>query len=762
MYKRFILLIFSIFTVLVNAEGNLSFEDIKIMKLKKEIQKIQSEIQNLERSKELRISNETEDNRPKIGLVLSGGGAKGFAHIGVLKVLEENGIRPDYIAGTSMGAVVGALYSVGYSPEEIEKIMIKIDWKDIIKDLPDREDIPLENKISEENYPASIAFDKELNLYFPKGLKQGQKIYLKLKELLWGASGIRNFDDLPIPLRVIATDLDSGKAKSFYQGDLAKVISASIAIPTLFGPVEIDGQNYVDGLITRNFPVEDVINMGADIVLGIDVGVQIEGKKEYNILTVLDQVLAIQSHNSTPDQKSMADYIIEPDISRFKTNDFESAEEIIKAGEKKARSQINSLKELIKDRNKLEEMEVLKSEEPDFIYLKNLYLVGNRNVTQEIVEGILGKEIPGVVSKDDLENLILDLYALPYIEKAYYEIKNNNLYIETVENPANYLKLGMNYNSEYGTTIALGTDILGIGKKGRKTTLDFKLGDYFGIDAKHYTYYGIEDRLGFVLHMGYNEDPFFLYDGEEKRSEFISKTFEFTGAFATQLENQFLLSYGLSQKFSILEQDIGLNEDKYLEYDENYGNVFLKINFDNLNNKMYPSKGIKSDFQYIWGGDFGSEKVDFYGPVCLLETYLPTTKRLTFLSAIAGGSVKGEGILPDEYFKIGGIRNDSSNKEFSFYGYNSQRKLVEDFIIGQLGFQYRFYSNIYMIGKWNMAAYREATLQGYEDSGVWENNIQGYGLTLGVDSPFGPLEFSIMQDTDTSGILSQFNIGYIF
>lgn len=762
MYKRFVLLIFIILTVLVKGEDTLSYEDVQIDKLKEKIHEIEGEIRRLERAKKLRAGKNIEKESPKIGLVLSGGGAKGFAHIGVLKVLEENGIRPDYISGTSMGAVVGALYSVGYSPEEIEKIMIETDWGDIIRDLPNRKDIPLENKINEENYPASIAFDKEFNLYFPKGLKQGQKIYLKLKKLLWSVSGVRDFDDLPIPIRIVATDLDSGQAKSFDHGDLSKVISASIAIPTLFGPVEIEGKNYVDGLVVRNFPAEDVVNMGADIVIGVDVGVHIEGKKNYNILTVLDQVLAIQSHGSTPKQKAMADYIIEPDISKFKTTDFENAKEIIKVGEEKAREQINSLKNLVNNSDTLEKREILKSEEPDFVYLKKLHLVGNRNITQEIVEELLGKEIPGVVSKNDLENLILDLYALPYIEKAYYEIKDNNLYIETVENPANYLKFGMNYNSEYGTTIALGTDILGIGKKGRKTTLDFKFGDYFGLDARHYSYYGIEDRLGFMLHMGYNEKPFFLYEDADKRSEFVSKTFEFTGAFATQLENQLRLSYGFSQKFGILDQDVGLSEDRDLEYDENYGNVFLKVDFDSLDNKMYPSKGVKSDFQYIWGGDFGSENVDFYGPAYLLETYLPATEKLTLLSSISGGSVKGEGILPDEYFKIGGIRNASSDKEFSFYGYNSQRKLVEEFVMAQLGFQYRFYTNIYIIGKWNIITYSGSPIQEDEIMEIWGDKIQGYGLTLGVDSPFGPLEFSVMEDSDTSGVLSQFNIGYIF
>ncbi len=762
MSKKIIIVMFFIFAAVLQADEKTYYEDVKIKQLEKEMENIQIKINRLKKSKEMKMSKENDGKRAKIGLVLSGGGAKGFAHIGVLKVLEENNIKVDYITGTSMGAVVGALYSVGYSPSEIEKVMVETDWDGILKDFPDRVDVPLEDKIGKEKYPASIAFDKELNIYFPRGLKQGQKIYLKLKELLWEAEGIEDFDELPIPMRIIATDLDSGEAKSFASGDLSKVISASIAIPTLFGPVEIDGRNYVDGLVTRNFPVEDVIKMGADVVIGVDVGTQIKEKKEYNILTVLDQVLAIQSSGSTPDQKSMVNYIIEPDISKFKTTDFEKVEEIIKAGEKEARAEIKSLRDLDRTERISEERIVLRSKESDVLYLENIYLVGNINVTEEIVQGNLRKEIPGEVTKSDLENMILNLYALPYIEKAYYKIDGNDLYIETVEKPTNHLRLGMNYNSEYGTTIALGTDMISTGKTGRKTVLDFKFGDHFGVNAKNYTYYGIEDKIGFILQIGYNENPFFLYEGNEKRSEFTNRTFELTGALATQFENQFLISYGFSQKFSKLNQDIGISADDSLEYDENYGNIFFKIILDNLDNKMYPNRGIKSDFQYTWGGDFGTENVDFYGPAYLLEGYFPVTKRLTFLSSIAGGSIKGEGILPDEYFKLGGVRSDISNKEFAFYGYNSQRKLVEEFAMAQLGVQYRFFSNIYMAGKWNIVTYTGSSIQDEDSKKIWENKVRGYGITFGIDSPFGPLELSLMEDSDTDNILTQFNIGYIF
>lgn len=744
------------------SQSKIYYEDAEIERLKEEMGKMQSRIERLERAKKRRIAREEAGVRPKVGLVLSGGGAKGFAHVGVLKEIEKRGIPVDYIAGTSMGSVVGAMYSLGYTPEEIEKIISTTDWDELFRDVPDRKDIPLEERIGAERYSASVAYDNEFNVYFPKGVKQGQRMYLKLKEILGAGTEIDDFSKLPIPLRVIATDLDSGTATTFTQGDLAKVINASIAIPTLLEPVEIRGRYYVDGLVARNLPVEDVLKMGADFVIAVDVGVELSGRDEYNILSVLDQLMAIQSTSSTPEQRRLADIVIEPDISSFKTTDFNRAKAIVAEGENEAKKVFAQMQNDFKTENG--EYEVPKREKvvEDEVYITDIFLKGNYNINERIVEAKLGKELPATVTTEELKELMLDLYALSYIEKAYYEIKDNALYLEVVEKPSNYLSLGFNYDSEYGTKIALSTDIQNVGFAGSRSTFGVAFGDYLNLNANHFMYYGLDNKVGLLFNLSYDESPLFIYEGDNKKSELTAETIEAKGSVATQLGDQVFMAYGYSHKFTKLKQDVGRDVYEGLEYDETFGSLFFSLNADTLNKTDYPTKGVRSDFQYLWGGTMSGRDVDFYGPAYILEGYYPFTDRLTFMTALGGGSVKGDGILPDEYFKLGGVRNSVDAKEFSFYGYNSQRKLVEEFLLGQIGFQYRIYSNLYLLLKWNIATYDAAPIQVTNTNTMWEEKEQGYGLTLGVDSPLGPLELTIMQDTDNNDILTQFNIGYIF
>ena len=760
--KIFIFAFFIVFTSFSYSEEKAYYEDVEIERLQDEIKKMEDQIKRLKVSKNKRILREERGTRPKVGLVLSGGGAKGFAHIGVLKEIEQRGIIVDYITGTSMGAVIGAMYSVGYTPDEIEKLASSIDWDELLKDVPDRNDIPLEEKISNERYAASVAYDSEFNIYFPKGVKQGQRMYLKLREILGTSQGTKDFNELPIPLRVVATDLDTGAATTFTEGDLAKAVSASMAIPTLLEPVEIRGRYFVDGMVSRNLPVVDVVKMGADIIIAVDVGVEPTGKDEYNILTVLDQLMAIQSSSSTPEQRKLADIVIEPDISSYKPTDFEDSSEIIVLGKQEAKKIFDDLETHLGDNVGGHVLPEKENVVESYVYITNIFLKGNKNIDEKIIEAKIGKPLPNTLSSSELETLILDLYALSYIDKVYYEVVDNALYLEVIEKPSNHLMLGFNYDSEYGTTIALNTDIQNVGLSGSRSTFGLSFGDYLNLNANHFLYYGLDNKVGLIFNLAYDERPLFIYEDNNKRSELTSETLEAKASVATLINDRLLLAYGYSQKFNKLSQDVGRDVYRALEYDETYGSLFFSLTVDSLDKSDYPTKGVKSDFLYLWGGTIASENVDFYGPSYILEGYYPLNDKFTLYSSFSGGSVKGEDVLPTEYFKIGGIRNDVHNKEFSFYGFNSQRKLADEFLAGQLGVQYRMYSNLYLIFKTNMATYSAAPIQFTNENEMWSDKETGFGMTIGVDSPLGPLELTLMQDTDNRDLLTQFNMGYIF
>ena len=286
----FLIYIFLNFSLVYSKNIELkSREDVEIENLESQIKVLEDKIQTIKK-----LKNDKDRNDLKVALVLSGGGAKGYAHLGVLRVLEKEDIKIDYIAGTSIGALVGTLYSIGYSIDEIEKVLDNLNIESFLESGADLTGLDLDKKETLKKYSFYINFDNELNYSLPKGLRETEELYLVVKNLLKNYENTKNFNNFPIPLRVVATNLNTGETKSFSEGDIAKILTASMAIPTIFEPVEVNGALYVDGLVSRNLPVEEAYDMGADLVIASDVGTPVVKKDNYNILSVLNQMIAIQ------------------------------------------------------------------------------------------------------------------------------------------------------------------------------------------------------------------------------------------------------------------------------------------------------------------------------------------------------------------------------------------------------------------------------------------------------------------------------------
>ncbi len=215
--------------------------------------------------------------RPKVGLVLSGGGAKGLAHIGVLRAMEKAGLTPDYITGTSMGSIVGGLYAIGYSADEIDSIVSTVDWDELLTNEIPLSDIAIEEKEYYGRYIAELPIEG-VKVSLPKGLIEGQKLTELLTRLTRPAHGISDFSKFPIPFACVAANIETGLPEVLNKGFLPEAIRASMSIPTVFTPIEIDDKLLVDGGLVRNFPVQEVLDMGADIVIGVFVSSDLESK----------------------------------------------------------------------------------------------------------------------------------------------------------------------------------------------------------------------------------------------------------------------------------------------------------------------------------------------------------------------------------------------------------------------------------------------------------------------------------------------------
>ena len=299
------------------------------------------------------FSQETKQNssRPKVGVVLSGGGAKGYAHVGALKVIEEAGIKIDYIGGTSMGAIIGGLYAAGYSPDELEKIMHQLDISSLITQNKNRAEIPFFDKSYKEKYILELPFDN-FKLTIPNAFSKGQGPLDLLTYLFRPVHGIDNFNKLPTPFVCIATNIETGQEKVFHSGFLPRVVLASAAYPTMLDPVSIDGQLYVDGGVVNNFPVKEVKDMGADIIIGVELGDGLLKRDDLNsAIDILSQIMSMSIVKKTDEQKKMVDVLIKPDLKKYSVTSFDDVEPIYKRGYEASEKVFPQLKEIAKLQN---------------------------------------------------------------------------------------------------------------------------------------------------------------------------------------------------------------------------------------------------------------------------------------------------------------------------------------------------------------------------------------------------------------------------
>ena len=732
-----------------------SREDVEIENLENQIKVLENKIQTIRK-----LKNDKNRNDLKVALVLSGGGAKGYAHLGVLRVLEKENIKIDYITGTSIGALVGTLYSIGYSVDEIEKVLDNLNIESFLESGSDLTGLDLDKKETLKKYSFYINFDNELNYSLPKGLRETEELYLVVKNLLKKYENIKNFDNFPIPLRVVATNLNTGETKSFSEGDIAKILTASMAIPTIFEPVEVNGALYVDGLVSRNLPVEEAYDMGADLVIASDVGTPVVKKDNYNILSILNQMIAIQSSYITKASKEKATILISPDIKNISATDTTKRKDLIELGEVATQSQIAKLREFPKNSSNNKRTKVQKEKEDYFVINKIEYDPKFDKNTIDILNNIFKNLLNKPISENDIEKKIVDVYNSKYMDKLYYTIEDGVLHLDGEKGHLNRVGVGFNYQTGYGTTFNVGTDLFFNGKFGNNINLNFKFGDYLGADLGTLTYYGIRNRFGILTNIGYNESPFFLYDKRRKTAKFMNREAYLNIGVFNQPSNNFMISYGILSKLSSLKQDTGGSLSQNLEYSENQAKTYLRFKYDNLDSISNPMRGIKADLIYNFASSIGKSKSNLYGPAYSIKGYVPINSKSSFVYGLNLASLRGDRIRADQRIRLGGSYTNINNNEFEFYGLNYQEKQVKDLISLTLGFKHKIVYSLYFNTKFNIATFTEDNPLNNNDSRLWKNYSKGLGISISYDSPIGPIEFSVSSDLKHRRPIGSISIGY--
>ncbi|MBT8084236.1 MAG: patatin-like phospholipase family protein [Woeseia sp.] len=366
--------------------------------------------------------------RPRIGLVLGGGGARGAAHIGVLRELERLRIPIDAIVGTSMGAIVGGLYAAGSTPDELETVVGSLDWRDSLQDKPPRRDLPFRRKQDDALYPIKLELGlRDGEVLLPRGLIQGQRLGDVLRDLSVASAGIANFDDLTIPFRAVASDIVTGDRVVLGSGDLTRAMRASMSVPGIFAPVVIDGRTLVDGGLVGNLPVETIRDMGVDIIIAVDVEFPLYRPDQLNsAVDISAQVLTILIRKETRRQiesLNTSDILIRPDLGQFGSSNFAEIAWAIEPGQVATRANETELRKLAMTEN--EWLRYMANRKPgkraaetvDFVRVKNSAPLSKRALESRLLTKV-GDEIDTRLLARDAANI----YGLDLYERVDYEV----------------------------------------------------------------------------------------------------------------------------------------------------------------------------------------------------------------------------------------------------------------------------------------------------------------------------------------------------
>ena len=737
-------------------EINKVIEELKLQQMHLELMKEEIEKSNIDLSKKVNFS----EQRPKIALVLSGGGAKGAAHIGVLKVLEKYQVPIDIIVGTSVGSIVGGMYSVGYSPDEIEKTVLNLKFNSLLTNSKDRNLKNIEEKIENDKYPFTMSIDKNLKLSFPMGILNGENIYLQLKDIFSRAENIKNFNELPIEYRAITTDLQTGKEVILSDGDLAIATFKSMAIPSFLEPIKDENKFYVDGGVVNNFPIDVALSLGADIIIAVDITAETSKINEKsNLVTILDKLATYNGNRKTETHKKLADLLIVPDVKDHDTIDFGNLNELVVAGEDAAEKYGYILANLSspKDFKKIKDKAL--KEEP--IQINKIKLEGNSILTLKKVNELKPSVKNRKFTKADLNDWTKKIYSVSYIERVFYEVNDDTVIFKVKEKDGINIRASLNYASNYGGSMNIAATVPNFGIWTRNYTIKAEASSFPKINFNNVTFYEVgKFKLLGGASIGYETDPLFIYKNGDKVSTYTTNKFIASLSFGTAISNSVVSGISLGY---------ANNDNKYLSgdrdiynFNENYQALFSSIYtyVDTLNEKNFPSKGTILRLEGFNSQDISGKETNLGGGMFSANFYTPLSEKFSVGFGVAGGKMRGEELPKSSLFRIGGLR--SSETAFSFVGLPMMGRYADEFYILRGGIQYKLTDTFHLLAKYNMLTYSSDSLPFQDNYSIGDRKYHGYGGGIGWNTFLGPISLFLSNNLDSSSPLFEVYMGYTF
>ena len=713
-----------------------------------------------------------ELSRPKIGLVLSGGGAKGLAHIGVLKVIDSLGIKVDYISGTSMGAVVGGLYASGYSAHQLDSIFSAIDVDALLQDYTPRESNSFYEKRNDEIYALALPFNN-FKLGLPSGLSKGLYNFNLISRLTKHVSHVRDFDELPIPFLCIATDLETGEQILLDSGVLAQSIIASGAIPTLYNPVEINGKLHIDGGVVNNYPVEELKNRGVDFIIGVDVQDGLKNREQLkDVTSVLSQLNNFSMIEKMEGKRRMTNIYIKPDTKGFSVVSFDNGQEIIKKGTEKAIEFTNQLLPLSsKDKR---QNNVVKQK--DSIYISDITFNKLDNFTRAYILGKLKIKKNTVINHEQLEkgiSLINGTQNFSTIMYSFEKIQNGEqLNLQLKENKNNtFLKFGLHYDDLYKSGVLLNYTHKKIITKNDVISLDVILGDNFRYNFDYYIDNGFYWSFGFNSKLNsFNKN---ILTDFENGAVFSDLGVNSVNVDFTDLSNQAYVQTIFAQKFSV---GAGL-EFKYLNiasqtlqnttpiFDKSdYLSAFGYIKYDSFNQKYFPKKGwtffgeLKS---FLYSSNYTNQFERFSIAKAEAGIVFEPIKKLTIRSQTEVGFAVGRRTISFFDFVLGGYGFVPANNFKPFFGYDFLSIAGDSYVKQTAIVDYEVYKKHHINFTGNFANVGNRIFEHLE-GWLKKPKYTGYAIGYGMESIIGPLEIKHSWSPETGNHFTWFSVGFWF
>lgn len=701
--------------------------------------------------------------RPKVCLVLSGGGARGGAHVGVLKVLEEYRIPIDCIAGTSMGALVGAAYASGSTVQEMESLLSGLSTNTLFRDKPPREELQIRRKQEDRN----LLFSPELGLgsvggdMLPKGLVSGVQLESVLREI--SAPGYRDFDKLPIPYRAVATDLVTGKAVVFDKGELANVMRSSMSVPVAIAPVEIEGQLLVDGMLVNNLPVDVGRAMGADVIIAVNVGTPLMKREQLgSILGIAGQMLSILTEQNV--QASLAslkptDIVITPELGEYSTDDFDHLKNTLPIGEASARKVAEQLSKLSLPpeqyaayRKNLGSMLAQDLRPVDKIRFNKMERV-NPEYAQSLMDTKPGKEI----DQDTLNADMRRLYGTGDFEHVKYRIESVEgeriLAVDAAEKNwgPNYFRFGLglehNFSGDTEATVQARYRKTWVNSLGAEWITDLRIGSTDRIASEFYQPVNAEHQYFVAPKIELKRTTAELYDGDNKVKSYDIENYRVGVDFGRDIQEYGQIRLGVVSGIVKQSIDVGISEPS-----ENITESAFVANLqiDKLDSVAFPQAGWTLNATlYNSNKSIGAD--DNYTKWNLNGNYVKSFGKHTLnFGFIAGGSLDND--LPSyDLNKWGGFLKNS--------GYGSGQMLGQSLTFGRVMYyqklaDYQMFDGLYAgfsleVGKMTHPLMPDST----------SDVVKSAAAFIATDSPIGPVYFGYGRSDDGNDSLYTF-VGY--